>query len=395
MPRTMYLGELNCGEFCDNAMAVWFRAPNSYTGEDMVEFHTHGGIAVTEGALNSCIRAGARLAHAGEFSKRAFLNGKMSLSEAEGVIGMINAESSAQAGAEYALMSGGLSMTARQMQDSLTDMLASIEAELDYPEEVDSEMSLSALLTQISGLLNRTQGLLATRRTGQYITDGIKVAIAGRANAGKSSLLNRLLDFERAIVTDIAGTTRDTISESYIYKGVKFLITDTAGIRDTDSDIERLGIQRSYMSIKAADIVLHVFEDDDSASDEEISRQSDGKPLLRVRNKSDLIRNAASDTADIMVSALTGEGIDGLKERIYSTFIDSGLVGGGILLTNARHYSALTDTAQALTSALLPDSVELIAFDLKSAWDSLGEITGETVSELIIDRIFAKFCLGK
>ena len=392
-PRKMYLGKLKTKNFTDQGLIVYFKAPNSYTGEDLVEFHLHGGYALTMGALNQCLELGAQMAEPGEFTKRGFLNGKISLSSAEGVIEMINAQSEAQVNAGYNLLEGALNKQCATMQDEITDILAELEAAIDYPEEDLETMAIDQAKERIKEFVNTLQKLKDTQNTARFVKDGIKVAIAGKPNVGKSSLLNALIQYDRAIVTNIPGTTRDTIDEVFSYKGVNFIITDTAGLRNADDSIERLGIERSYKSIKGADVVLFLIDNTFSEEDQKLLDQIDKKNIIIVKNKGDLSQDL--DKAEMLISAKSGKGIDELKEKIYNMFIDRKIITGGLMLTHSRHIAAVNKAYNSLKNALDADLPDLLAMDLKEAWQALGEITGTTVSEAIIDRIFEKFCLGK
>lgn len=392
-PRKMYLGKVKTKNFSDQSMFVYFKAPNSYTGEDLVELHLHGGYALTMGVLNQCIEQGARLAEPGEFTKRGFLNGKLSLSSAEGIIEMINAQSEAQVNAGYKLLEGALNKQCAAMQDEITDIIAELEAAIDYPEEDLDTMALDEAKRRVEKFVKELKKLKDTQNTARFVKDGIKVAIAGKPNVGKSSLLNALIQYDRAIVTDIPGTTRDTIDEVYSYKGVNFIITDTAGLRQADDSVEKLGIERSYKSIKSADVVLFLIDNTYCEEDQKLLAQIDKKNIIIVKNKADI--DDAMNNADVLISAKSGKGIEELKEKIYNMFIDRKIISGGLMLTHTRHVAAINRAYNSLKSSLDADQPDLMAMDLKEAWQALGEITGTTVSEAIIDRIFEKFCLGK
>lgn len=392
-PRKMYLGKIKTEHFTDKGLCVYFQAPNSYTGEDIIEFHLHGGNALTNGVLRQCIDLGASLAEPGEFTKRGFLNGKLSLSSAEGVIEMINAQSEAEVNAGYNLLEGSLNKQCTQIQDKITDILAELEAALDYPEEDLEILTLNEAKKSIEEFIKPLQKLKETQNTAKFVKDGIRIAIAGKPNVGKSSLLNALIQYDRAIVTDIPGTTRDTIDDSFSYKGINFIITDTAGLRNTDDNIEKLGIERSYKSIKNSDVVLFLIDDTFGKEDKKLLDDINKKNILIIKNKSDI--SSELGNADMLISAKNGDGIAELKECIYNMFIDNKIISGGLMLTNARHISAVNRALKSLNIALQADQPDLMAMDLKDAWDALGEITGTTVSETIIDRIFEKFCLGK
>jgi tRNA modification GTPase len=397
--RRLMLGTFSAAAFDERCLAVCFTAPRSFTGENVVEFQIHGGAALARYVLAALLSAGAVTARPGEFTERAFINGKTDLSGAEGIIRLINAQSEAELRAAGALADGKLYRLCAKMQDLLTDMLAELETSIDFPDsdaEAGGADTLSPRVREIAGTLT---GLLATGTTAAYVRDGINIVLAGKPNVGKSALLNALLKAERAIVAELPGTTRDTITETLIYKGVKMNVTDTAGLRDGADAVEKLGVERARTALSSADIVLRVTDPADDSDDGKIDGALAGKKALSVRNKSDIksggrLRNGSNTPpADICVSALTGAGIEELKERIYTEFIDGGVIAGGLMLTETRHLDALSRAADALKN---PSGIpELLAEDLRSAWLCLGEITGSTASEEVVDRIFERFCLGK
>ena len=398
VPYMMYLGKLECGGVRDKALAVYFAAPNSYTGEDVVELHCHGGAALLKHVLEGVCGSGARIADRGEFTRRAFLNGKMDLSDAEGVIDMINGESAAAVNAGYRLATGGTSAAVRALTAPLLDVTAHMEAALDYPEEMEEESRLAAAPV-IKELIEKTRALLATCRTGSLIKNGVTVAIVGETNVGKSSLLNALTGRERAIVTDVAGTTRDSIEETLEWRGVALRFIDTAGIRQSKDLVEKLGIDRSRSIAHSSDIVLLV-RDGSRPSNAENSDLLDGisanTPVLEVVNKSDIAQKEGKNA--FFISAKTGENIDALKDRIVETVLGKNIDAGGELITSARHKEALQRALTSLTSARdhfdeVPAECTLL--DLRAAYNAYGEITGDTADEKIIDAIFSKFCLGK
>ena len=400
--RKMYLTKIHTQNFDEQALVVWFKEPNSYTGEEMVEIQCHGGIVIANGILNEVIKQGATLAESGEFTKRAFVNGKISLDSAEGVIDMINAQSEEAVKAGFNLMTGKLKERVCDLQNRLTDCQAKVEVALDYPEE-DIEYSTSQEIKQeLLFVKNQIEELLATTNTGRLVKNGINVLILGKPNAGKSSLLNALVGYNRAIVTDIAGTTRDTIEDVYTYKNLSFNVIDTAGIREAESIVERIGIERAEENVKSADIILVVLDGSKpiEKEDEKILSMVKDKIVLYVINKIDLPKKM-NRTFDQMVeiSAMRNEKVMALKEDIYNLLVDKNMLNGGLLITNTRHANALRETEKNLTSAISEidnkTSLDLVATDIKSAWLSLGEITGVTSNQEIIDTIFSKFCLGK
>ena len=397
-PYMMYLGRLDCGGVQDRALAVFFRAPASYTGEDMVELHCHGGTALLGHVLNGLLSLGARIADRGEFTRRAFLNGKMDLSDAEGVIDMINGESAAAVNAGYRLATGGTSAAVRALTAPLLDVIAHMEAALDYPEEMEEESRLAAKPV-IDALIEKTRALLLTCRRGSIVKNGITAAIVGETNVGKSSLLNALAGRERAIVTEIAGTTRDSIEESVEWRGVTLRFIDTAGIRESSDPVESLGIRRSRNIASSSDIVLLVSDGSrpNNAKKSELLKDVDKKtPVIEVVNKSDLVPKKKS--SGFSISAKTGENVDALKDKIVETVLGENIDASGELITSLRHKEALERALTSLISAKENfDAVpaECTLLDLRAAYSAFGEITGDTADEKIIDTIFSKFCLGK
>lgn len=399
--RKMYFGVF-CGKgFRDSCLAVLFRAPHSYTGEDVAEIHCHGGRTLVHAVLESVLAQGVRLADKGEFTKRAFLNGKLSLSESEGIIEMIQAESRAEINASYHLMTGELTRKVKEIQDGLTDLIASLEAALDYPQE---EFDAVNTEREVRAADSRLQTLLQTYASGKLIKDGVGVVLAGAPNAGKSSLLNALLSYDRAIVTEIAGTTRDAISESVEIDGIRFRLTDTAGIRESRDPIEKLGVQRSRQAIAEADLILYVLDTDAQNDDsEEILPLLAEKKVIAVYNKNDRKDfkkkppKQLRTEYEMQVSAKTGDGIGALK-ALMAEIVKRDLISqNGLILTNERHVNAL-QRAERLLSGLLADPAatpDIAVMELTSAWQILGEITGTTASEEIVDAVFSKFCLGK
>ncbi len=398
-PRMLELGTFNANSFKENGLCVCFCAPFSYTGENLVEFQLHGGIKIAEGVISACIKAGARLATHGEFTKRAFLNGKMSLASAEGMMDMINAESEAEIRAGYNLLQGELSKLAKTAQDELTDLLSEIEVSFDYPEETIEYVTKNTVKTRLMALYEKISATLQTASTGRLLKNGVNVLILGKPNAGKSSLLNALLSFDRAIVTDIAGTTRDTIEDTFSIDGTKFNIIVTAGIRDTKDVVEKIGVDKAKSLVKSADIVLYVKDGTtkDSKEDEEIKNLLSNKKHIVIVNKSDLMKNPKVQDNEFLISAKNQTNIDELKNKLYELATIGEAVGASIIITNERHKDALSRAASSIMTAIenMELSLDLISIDIKLAYSALGEITGNTTGEDIIDAIFSKFCLGK
>ena len=397
-PYMMYLGKLDCGGVRDKALAVLFAAPNSYTGEDVAELHCHGGAALLRHVLEGVCAAGARIADRGEFTRRAFLNGKMDLSDAEGVIDMINGDSAAAVNAGYRLATGGVSAAVHGLTSPLMDVIAHMEAALDYPEEMEEEARLAALPV-LDALIEKPEKLLSTCRAGSVVKNGITVAIVGETNVGKSSLLNALTGRDRAIVTDIAGTTRDSIEEALEWKGITLRFVDTAGLRESSDVVESMGISRSRDIAKSSDIVLFVTDGsrpNNAKKSELLKDVGENTPVIDVVNKSDL--KNFSCAKGLKISARTGENLDKLKDVIVETVLGKNIDSGGELITSIRHKEALERALGSLKSAQEGfDEVpaECTLLDLRAAYSAYGEITGDTADEKIIDTIFSKFCLGK
>lgn len=400
-PRFLSLGTVETQSFSEQAMCVVFKAPKSYTGEDMVEFQCHGGTQIASGICQACILHGARIATNGEFTKRAFLNGKMSLSSAEGMMDMINAESDAEIRAGYNLLTGSLSKLASHTQTELTDILSEIEVSFDYPEETIEYITKTKVKERLLNLSEEIDRVLRTAGAGKIIKTGINVLIVGKPNVGKSSLLNKLLDRERAIVTDVAGTTRDTIEDTFLLGDTKVNLIDTAGIHETTDKVEKIGVDKAKNLMLQADIILFLIDGSCKEADEdkEIYKSIQGKSFLVVKTKSDLENKLGKHfDGEIEISTKTGEGIDELKAKILELANVSNIPADSIIITNERHKNALERTLKNIKAAI--KNIELLSLDLvsisiKQAYLDVGEITGNTTSEDIIDQIFKKFCLGK
>ena len=398
-PYKMYPGQIDGGTFTDYGLCVYFKAPRSYTGEDIVEFQCHGGESIARGILKQTFRLGARSATKGEFTKRAFLNGKLSLASAEGVADMINGESEAEVKAGYLLYSEKLTKKVKELQDRLTYLLAGIDVSVDYPEEDIEEQHVDELKIGLKELALDLDGLLATYKTGKKIKTGVTVAICGKPNTGKSSLLNRMLGYEKAIVSSIAGTTRDAVEGVIEIHGVKFNLYDTAGVRESGDKIESIGIERAEAIVKSADVVVFVADSTRELDEEDgrVLALTSGKPLIKIMNKIDISKDETPTDADVRTSAVTGAGMERLKELLYEKSMGERSEDVAFLVEE-RHYDALVRAKERLRSAIRACGVEpldLIGIDVKGAWDCLGEITGETATETIINEIFEKFCVGK
>jgi tRNA modification GTPase len=395
------------GETLDRALLLPFRAPHSYTGEDVAEFHCHGSPYLLRRVLELVWREGARPAEPGEFTLRAFLNGKLDLAQAEAVADLIRARSEAQLRSALALHEGRLSQQIHALGDELLRLLATVEAHIDFSEEL-GELDPHALIPDLQHLLQRLDALLQGARAGRILREGARVAIVGRPNVGKSSLLNALLGEERAITTDIPGTTRDTLEESLIIGGVPLVILDTAGLRESADVVEQIGIERARRAAERADLILFVYDltapdwDADRALLETLPAHA---PKLLVGNKMDAadpaqVQRACSVFPDsVLISALTGAGLDALQEAILTALEVQRIGEETLTLTHQRHIQAVADAKRALEHArdALQHgySPDLIAVDLRAAWLALGAITGETADETLVQRIFRDFCIGK
>lgn len=398
-PYKMYPGQIDGGNFTDYGLCVYFKAPKSYTGEDVIEFQCHGGESIARGILKQTFRLGARSATKGEFTKRAFLNGKLSLASAEGVADMINGESEAEVKAGYLLYSEKLTKKVVALQDRLTYMLAGIDVSVDYPEEDVEEQHVDELKLGLNEILNDLTVLLSSYATGKKIKTGVTVAICGKPNTGKSSLLNRILGYEKAIVSSIAGTTRDAVEGVIEINGVKFNLYDTAGVRESGDKIEAIGIERAESIIKSADVVVFVADSTRKLDEEDgrVLELTAGKPLIKIMNKIDISNDETPTDADVRTSAVTGAGIKKLKELLYEKSMGERSEDVAFLVEE-RHYDALRRAKEHLKKAIGACGIEpldLIGIDVKCVWDCLGEITGETATETIINEIFEKFCVGK
>lgn len=404
-PRKMYLGKFTAENFNEKCMMVYFKAPHSYTGEDVVEFQCHGGIVIAKGVLNALLNNGAILAGPGEFTKRAFVNGKLTLDEAEGVMDMINAESESEVRAGYNLMQGALSKEINEVQEMLTKMIAKIEVVLDYPENDYEEQTSNETVQELDKIKDKLTNILNTSSTGQIVKNGSKVLILGKPNVGKSSLLNAILNFDRAIVTSIKGTTRDILEETYTYKGVKFILTDTAGLHNANDEVEKIGIEKAKQAVNYADVILLVLDSTAplTEEDKEILKFANNKNTIVVKNKSDLGSNLDLKEYNfsriIEVSALKKQGVEELKQTIYDLVIDENIVNSNLMITNTRHIEAIKKAIgyieEAQNGINMGVTLDVVSIDLKNLWLALGEITGNNNNEEIINEIFTGFCVGK
>lgn len=393
------------GALLDEVVATWFPSPHSYTGEDVVELSCHGSIYVQQAVLQALVNSGARLAEPGEFTQRAFLNGRLNLSQAEAVADLIHSVTPAQHRLAISQLRGGYAEKLKSLRQQLLDLTSLLELELDFSQE-DVEFAdrkkLSALVGNIAA---EVKTLLHSFQLGNALKNGIPVAIVGRPNAGKSSLLNALLSDDRAIVSPIPGTTRDTIEELLTIDGITFRIIDTAGLRHSDDPIESLGFERSMKAVRQASVVLFVRDatecaDTDPSGDLDIIFKDiprEGKMVFVVQNKADLLQPPYPQ--GVAVSARTGFGIDNLKQSIVEAVRQRMTEADGAMLANLRHYEALCRVEAALgevskgLDAMLPS--DLVAVDLRDALYHLGTITGEVTNNEVLGNIFSRFCIGK
>ena len=405
--RKLYLGSLYDarGRIIDEAMVTISHGPHSYTGEDTAEFHCHGSPAVLAAALDSLFAKGARQAGPGEFTKRAFLHGQMDLSQAEAVIDLIEAETAEAAANAAGQLGGAMGKRITPIYDKLTDILAHFHAVLDYPDEDIDPFVLSDLRGVLAGALGDLGAILATYGRGRVLRRGIRAVILGKPNAGKSSLLNALAGYDRVIVTDVAGTTRDTVEETVKVGRHLLRLLDTAGIRDTADEIERQGVLRAEAAAARADLALYVCDGASPLTEEDLRAQEaalEAPAAVALLNKDDLTQVVSPSDLPfewiLPVSAKTGAGLDQLEDVLDELFGDETPCDGSIL-TNARQAGAVQRAAQALErtlegldAAMTPDAV---LTDVEEALEALGEITGRTMREEVVNRIFSRFCVGK
>ena len=402
------------GQSIDECMAVYLKGPGTYTTEDMAEIYCHGSVVALRNTLALVLRRGARLAEPGEFTRRAFLGGRLDLSQAEAVIDMIRARTDTGYDMAMAQLEGVLSLKVREMRKDLLDLLVDITVNIDYPEEDIEEITLKNVADKISLIDDILAEIIENSTTGRMIKEGIRLAIAGRPNVGKSSLMNAILKENRAIVTDIPGTTRDTIEESASIRGLPAVIIDTAGIHETDNRVEVLGIERSKEAFERADFIILVLDGSEELKEEDRSllKEMGKKPYSIVVNKQDLEQKISreevldllphGEKSDVIIDGTMseGRGIEQIEDRIES------LVYGGILhqkdsllVSNVRHVELMKraheDLTRGRTMAEAGEPLELIEVDVRSAYDELGQIIGETVSDDVLDEVFSRFCLGK
>lgn len=395
------------GAIIDEVMVSVMRAPKTFTREDVIEINTHGGVAVTNEILQLVLRSGARMADPGEFTKRAFLNGRVDLAQAEAVMDLIRAKTDKAMAVAVQQLDGSLSNLINNTRQEILNTLAQVEVNIDYPEYDDVEEMTTALMREKTQEFETLlTNLLKTARRGKILREGLSTAIIGRPNVGKSSLLNNLLREEKAIVTDIEGTTRDVIEEYVNIKGVPLKLIDTAGIRETDDLVEKIGVERSKKALEEADLVLLVLNSAEKLTDQdrtllEISQNSNRLILL---NKTDLPEQIETDQLPedcIKISVIKNQNIDVIEERINKLFFDNAAIveKDATYLSNARHISLIEKalkSLQAVNDGLeLGMPVDLLQVDMTRTWEILGEITGDSAPDELITQLFSQFCLGK
>ena len=394
----------------DEVLAVFMKGPHTYTGEDVAEIDCHGGIVPLRKALELVYAHGAVPAERGEFTKRAFINGRIDLSQAEAVIDLIKARADKSFDVAMDQLQGKLSREIQKIRAGLMDLLVDLTVNIDYPDEDIEVITYEAIYEGLRRAQSSISRLLASSNTGRLISEGIKVAIIGKPNVGKSSLMNALLKESRAIVTDIPGTTRDTIEETLSIDGIPVILTDTAGIRETSDKIETIGIERSKASVGSADLILFMIDGSRELDEEDrfIAKHLEPGKTLIVINKTDLeqkvdlddIRRLA-DGAEIIETSLADDSGAEIVEKTILSRVMSGETqqGESVLVTNARHEALLKEAAQSVSDALVltdhKEPLEIIEIDVNQAYESLGEIIGESVGDDIIDEVFSRFCLGK
>ena len=398
------------GEKIDEVLVSYFKSPKSYTTENMCEINSHGGTVVERRILEQCLANGAELAEPGEFTKRAFLNGRIDLCEAEGIIDLINSKTESEAKASIKQLEGNLSKKINEIKEKILDIMADIEASIDYPEYDIEETTNEKAKRIIIKIKEEAEKLEKSFDTGKILKDGIKTAIIGKPNAGKSSLLNAILNEDRAIVSEIEGTTRDTIEEYINIKGITLKIIDTAGIRKTADKIEEIGVNKAISLAEDSDLIIAIFDNtrDLEEEDEKILDLIKDKKAIILLNKID-VKNSNLENNDkikslnkpvVKISAKNNEGIEELYNTILNMFeINEIEMSDGNVITNIRHKNQITKAISALDGALntieskMP--VDILAIYLKQTLEEISSITGDNVSQDIIDEIFAKFCLGK
>ncbi len=406
--HTIWYGHIiDNDKIVDEVLVTVMKGPRSFTTEDVVEINCHGGIATTNKVLELLLRCGIRLAEPGEFTKRAFLNGRIDLLKAEGVMDLIEAKTEKERSLAINEVSGSVSKLIHNLREDIVSILTNIEVNIDYPEYYDiKEITNDEILPNLEKIKNRMKDILKKSEHGKIVKEGIKTSIVGRPNAGKSSLLNSLLEEEKAIVTDIPGTTRDIVEGTINLDGIILDMTDTAGIRKTEDKVEHIGVQRSLSMIEKSNLILFVLNNNEEVNEEEkeILKSLQGKNYIVVINKIDLKKKIDESIFDkekiVHLSLLENKGLDELKEKIKEMFhLELLETSDFTYLSNARSIALLKKSMENIDKAIdgiqNGFSIDMIEIDIKEAWNNLGEIIGETYTEELIDQLFSQFCLGK
>lgn len=392
----------------DEVIISYMKGPRSFTAEDTIEINCHGGVVATNKVLETVIRQGARLAEPGEFTKRAFLNGRIDLSQAEAVIDIITSKTELSMKSALMQSEGVISKEIRALRDKIISIIAHIEATVDYPEDDLEEVTADEAIKDLQDINEEIKRLIDTAEEGKILREGLSTVIVGKPNVGKSSLLNALTKENRAIVTDVPGTTRDVIEEYISVAGVPIKVIDTAGIRETEDIVEKIGVEKSREKISDADLVILMLDSNSGLTEEdkEIINHVRDKKYMVLLNKSDLDNNLTEEDLNFLecdnvfkISTKTGNGIDVVKSKIRDLFFKGEITTNNVIVTNNRHKEALFRAYESINSAIeaLKNTfaIDLASIDIRNAWTFLGEITGDSLEENIIDKIFKDFCLGK
>lgn len=412
--HTIHYGHLvdpKTQEIVEEVMVSLMKGPKTFTREDVIEINCHGGLVTVNRVLQLVLQYGARLAEPGEFTKRAFLNGRIDLSQAEAVMDLIRSKTDRAMNVALGQMDGKLSRLIASLRQALLETLAQVEVNIDYPEYDDvEEMTLPMIIEKSEWVKKEIGFLLQTSTQGKILREGLSTVIVGRPNVGKSSLLNSLVQENKAIVTDIAGTTRDIIEEYVNVRGVPLKLVDTAGIRETEDIVERIGVERSRQVLKQADLILLVLNQAEELSpeDERLFEAVEGMNVIVVLNKTDLeqkidldyVKQLTKHYKIVTTSLLTDAGVDQLEEAIASMFFEGSVESGDLTyVSNARHIALLHQATQTIEDAIQAAHdrvpIDMIQIDVTRTWEILGEITGDTVEETLLDQLFSQFCLGK
>lgn len=412
--HTIHYGHLldpQNGQVVEEVMVSVMKGPKTFTKEDVVEINCHGGIVSVNRVLQHVLKNGARIAEPGEFTKRAFLNGRIDLSQAEAVMDLIRAKTDRAMNVALGQMEGRLSKLIRKLRQEILEILAHVEVNIDYPEYDDvEEMTHKMLKEKASYVREELKKLLQTGEQGKILREGLSTAIVGRPNVGKSSLLNSLVHENKAIVTDVPGTTRDVVEEYVNVRGVPLRLLDTAGIRETEDIVERIGVERSRAVLKEADLILLVlnYSDPLTSEDENLFKVVEGMDVIVIINKTDLtqqidlerVTELAENNKIVTTSLLEDQGIDDLEEAIASLFFAGSIeTGDSTYVSNSRHIALLNLSLQAIEDAIagveMGTPIDIVQIDLTRVWELLGEIIGDSVHESLLDQLFSQFCLGK